>query len=239
MKVRSTLTFVAIATALAACGSTASASSTSTTLPNVTPTTVSAACNPSNPQPPKVMPKAPTADSCWAAGFYLGEGSLHNKELIWTDKQANYSVDQLTPQLIRTDPAKAQIVEKVLAEYATPTAENLEVQLISAQATAGNSLVPSGKNPSDPAGLFDTYPTIVSGGVSDIPSVTPTTAPTTALVGECADEQLYFVTPKNLPVTGLPGYVGPVQWTDQLTKTSTGWKVSVFGGGTHEVSSCG
>lgn len=241
MKIRSTLTFVAIATALAACGSTASASSTKTTtdLTSGTPTTVSAACNPATPVPPKVMPKSPTASSCWAAGFYLGEGSLHNKTLIWVDKQANYSIDQLTPQLIRTDPAKATLVEKVLAQYATPKAQNETMRYVTPLAKSGDSLVPTGKAPTDPTGLLYTYPDVLVGGISDIPQNGPsTTAPTQAQVGECVNQQIYLVGPNNLPVAGEDGYYGYLKWTDELIKTSVGWQVDAFGIGLKETQSC-
>lgn len=233
------MALMALAAGVAACGSTAAATSQPVSS-SVTPTTVSAACNPNNPVPPKVQPKTPKANSCWAGNFYIGEGSRHNKRIIYADKTANYTADQLTPQLIRTDPAKAITIEKVLAKYATPSAQTQVQQDLNPLAKAGDSLVTTGKNPSNPTGLIYTYPVILTGGVSSIPSNSSAASntPTQAQIGECVNEQIYIVGQNKQPLPGLPGYFGDSKWTDELVKTSNGWQVSQFSVGLKEVSSC-
>ena len=235
--IKTSVALMALSAGVAACGSTVAATSGKPPALPVT-STVSAACNPHNPVPPKTQPKTPKANLCWAGNFFVGEWSLHNKRVIFADKMANYSADQLTPQLIRTDPAKAIVVEKVLAEYATPAAQTQIQQNLNPLAKAGDTLVTTGKNPKDPTGLISTYPVILTGGVSSIPSGNNSPVPSQAQVGECVNEQLYVVGPNNLPLPGLPGYFGDVKWTDELVKTSTGWQVSQFSVGLKEVSSC-
>lgn len=238
--IKTALGLMALAAGVAACGSTAPAASGKPPALPVT-ATVSAACNPHNPIPPKVQPKTPKADSCWAGNFYVGNGSLHNKELIYVDKMANYSLFQLTPQLIRTDPAKATFIKKVAALYLTTKAQEQIFPVIDAEAKAGDTLVNSTKNPQDPTGLITNYPYVLTGGVSSIPSSSP--PPTfkvgsSAMVGECINKQVYAVGSNNLPVAGINGYLGNLEWTDQLVKTSNGWQVNILDGAIHGVTSC-
>lgn len=237
---KTALALMAVAAGVAACGSTNAAKPQPVSSP-VAATTVSAACNPTNPIPPKGQPKTPDVNSCWAGNFYVGEGSLHNKELIYVDKMATYSLFQLTPQLIRTDPARATFIRKVAALYLTTKAQQQIFPVINAEANSGDSLVTTGKNPADPTALLTNYPTVVAGGVADIPSSTATQVfkvGSTALVGECIDKQVYAVGPNQAPVSGINGYSGNLEWTDQLVKTSNGWQVNALDIAIHEVPSC-
>ena len=223
-----------LAAGVAACGSTATASSKTTTTavkpatsgPAAAPTVDCGAPN----QPPKNMPPQPVADNCWAGGFYLGTGSFHNRKIIYADKFANYTVDQITPQLIRTNPALAQTILKSAEQAMTPGIAKLAWAGLSSMAAKGESLVLTGKNPSDPTGMRFNYPTIVSGGVSVFSKgVSNAQDPTTATVRECADGEGYIVGSNNQPVPGVEGKAGFMQWTDTLIKTSIGWQVEQAG----------
>ena len=176
------------------------------------------------------MPPQPVADNCWAGGFYLGTGSFHNRKIIYADKFANYTVDQITPQLIRTNPALAQTILKAAEQAMTPGMTKLVWDGLSSMAAKGDSTKVKGTNLADPTGLRYNYPTITSGGVSDIPQSGATTKiPTTATIHECANDLTYTVGANNQPVAGIAGYPGPTQWTDQLIKTANGWQVERFG----------
>lgn len=238
--VKTSIALIALAAGVSACGSTASATSGKPPAAAPVANTTSAACNPNNPIPPKNQPKTPKANSCWAGNFYVGDGSLHNKKIIFADKMANYTVDQLTPQLIRNDLAKAVVAEKVLAEYATPAAISEVMNWVTPLAKAGDTLVQTEKNPKDPTGLLTNYPDVLVGGVSAIPSNSSAASntPTQAQIGECVNHQIYMVGSNQSPLTGLNGYSGDLQWTDELVKTSVGWQVSNFSVGMKEVKSC-
>ena len=88
MKIRTSLAFVAVAAALAACGSTTSASSTKVTAPSIGAATAGP-CNNLDLTVPKSTPSTPTAMSCWANGIYVGNGSLKSKQIIFASKMAH------------------------------------------------------------------------------------------------------------------------------------------------------
>lgn len=243
-RIKTSIALMAVAAGLAACGSTATVSpKTPTTAvkqvavgPTTAPTVDCGAPN----QPPKNMPPQPVSDNCWAGGFYLGTGSFHNRKIIYADKFANYTLDQITPQLIRTNPKLAQTILKASTQVIPVPMANKLYNGTVPNASAGDSQVTTGKNPSDPLGLLYNYPTIVSGGVSAFAkSGSSFKDPTTALVTECVDNQEYWVGPSGAPLSGLNGYTGYLQWTDQLVRTSSGWQMSLLGINQKEVKSCG
>ena len=189
-------------------------------------------------QPPKNMPPQPVADNCWAGGFYLGTGSFHNRKIIYADKFANYTGGQITPQLIRSNPALAQTILKAAEQAMTPGMAKLVWNGLSSMASEGDSTVLTGKNPTDPTGLRFNDPTVVSGGISVFSKDGATGKdPSKAVISECADIQEYQVGPTKAPVSGINGYTGYERWTDDLIKTSSGWQVERFGYPT-KVTSC-
>ena len=233
---------MALAAGMAACGSTATAS---TKVPNTTtstkvPTTAvkpavsgpaaapTVDCGAPN-QPPKNMPPKPVADNCWAGGFYLGTGSFHNRKIIYADKAGNSALFAITPQLVRTNPHAAATLEKAAAKFVTSGALGEWMPSTIQQAKAGDKLVSTGINPSDPTGLHYAYTVVLTGGVSAIPGVQPIRKfafGSTAQVGECINNQVHVVDPAGKPVNNINGYTGWMKWTDILTKTSAGWKIS-------------
>ena len=242
--IKTSIALMTLAAGVAACGSTATASpKTPTTAvkpavsgPTAAPTVDCGAPN----QPPKNMPPQPVADNCWAGGFYLGTGSFHNRKIIYADKFANYTLSQITPQLIRTNPALAQTILKASEQVLPVPMADTIYKGLQPYVTAGDTEVSTGKNPSDPTGLRFNYPTVVSGGVSVFSkSGTATSDPTKAVITECVSNQEYLVGTNNSPLPGLAGYRGYVQWSDQLVKTAKAWQMSLMYIGEKEVASCG
>ena len=90
MTIKSTLAFVAVAAALAACGSTASTSLEGAARPVAT-MNKPGPCNdlPGMLVEPKATPATPTATSCWADGMFVGNGSLKSKQIIFASKEAD------------------------------------------------------------------------------------------------------------------------------------------------------
>ena len=231
------LALVALAAGLTACGSTATAKAASSTASPATAPTVD--CGAPN-NPPKNMPPQPVADNCWAGGFYLGTGSFHNRKLIFADKEGISSLYAITPQLVRTNPNAAATLEQAATEfvtavlvsksanqYATSSALGEWMPSTIQQANAGDSLVTTTKV--NPLGLLYNYPVILTGGVSVIPNgklVQKFPVGSTAEVGECVDMQARVVDPSGKALNNVNGYTGWMKWADELTKTSTGWKIS-------------
>lgn len=149
---------------------------------------------------------------------------------LWTRSILLAKSPSGTPQLIRTNPALAQTILKAAEQAMTPGMTKLVWDGLSSMAAKGDSTKVKGTNLADPTGLRYNYPTITSGGVSDIPQSGATTKiPTTATIHECANDLTYTVGANNQPVAGIAGYPGPTQWTDQLIKTANGWQVERFG----------
>ena len=106
-----------------------SASATSKT---ATPAPVVLNC--SQKDPPKVMPIIPKANSCWAGGFYLGNGSFTSRIGSWAEQQVGTSVKQF----VKANPSAAKTVSTAVTQYETPGSQR---QVLSAVQTAWSTLV--------------------------------------------------------------------------------------------------
>lgn len=159
VKTRSALTFVTIAAALAACGSTASADSKGAARPVAT-MNKPGPCNdlPGMLVEPKATPATPTATSCWADGMFVGNGSLKSKQIIFASKEADLMQYEATSAMFANPTAwaawKQQASQYIDAKGITSESAQLAILLNKHQTFAlppGDPVVNSGFQKTAPA----------------------------------------------------------------------------------------
>ena len=119
--IKTSIALVALAAGVAACGSSTPAASTKPTNTQSVDYNKPGPCNdlPKMLVEPKTTPPSPTADSCWANGIFVGNGSLKSKQIIFASRMADL-LQYKTTSAMFTNPQAMKAWKAEVVKYADP-----------------------------------------------------------------------------------------------------------------------
>ena len=120
-KTKMAFALLGVAIAASACGSSASAAAK---VPSIN-SQKAGPCNDLDLTVPKTTPPTPTANSCWADGMYVGNGSLKSKQIIFASKEADLMQYEATSAMFTT-PTKWAAWEQQAKTYMSSRAISSE-----------------------------------------------------------------------------------------------------------------
>ena len=220
-KTKMAFALLGVALAASACGSSASASPKVPSMNNMKP----GPCNNLDLTIPKTTPPTPTANSCWADGLYVGNGSLKSKQIIFASKEADLLQYEATSADF-TNPTSWATWKQQASRYISSTGINDESATLAMMLNSHQTFALPPGNPDVNAGYMKTGPAECQSSV---------------VIDKNKPAPQYLVEENNISqesVTDGKTSTSTISWTDVMSKVGQNYILVATLKGNSQVPPC-